>query len=105
MLIGNRPARGWTAAPRPTGRRAFTIDVQLPGMLTAMVAHPPLFGATVEVVRRHRGARQVKGVVDVVDDPTRRRGGRRRHLGRAQGPRRAEVEWDEAGPRSAAPTS
>ena len=38
-------------------------------MLTAMVAHPPRFGATVKSLRRRQGA-SVPGVVDVVQIPT-----------------------------------
>ena len=37
-------------------------------MLTAVVAHPPPFGAKVKIVRRH-AAQAVKGVVDVVEIP------------------------------------
>ncbi len=33
--------------PKTTGRQDFTIDVKLPGLLTAVMIHPPLFGATV----------------------------------------------------------
>ena len=36
------------AAPSPTAPRRFTQDVKLPDMLTAVVAHPPRFGAKVK---------------------------------------------------------
>jgi isoquinoline 1-oxidoreductase beta subunit len=51
------------------GTATFTQDVQLDGMLTAVVAHPPLFGAT---VKRFDAAKTkaVPGVVDVVQIPT-----------------------------------
>ena len=32
------------------GTAIFTQDIKLPGMLTAVIAHPPLFGATLESV-------------------------------------------------------
>ena len=47
------------------GTAIYTQDIQLDGMLTAVVAHPPRFGATVKSVN-DSAARQVKGVVDVV---------------------------------------
>ena len=63
--IGAADLRRINSAAKSTGRQSFTIDVRLPGMLTAVVAHPPLFGAT---VRSFDGAeaRRVQGVVDVV---------------------------------------
>ena len=63
--IGSNDFRRINSAAKSTGRQSFTIDVRLPGMLTAVVAHPPLFGAT---VRSFDGAeaRRVQGVVDVV---------------------------------------
>ena len=63
--IGAADLRRIDSAAKSTGRQSFTIDVRLPGMLTAVVAHPPLFGAT---VRSFDGAeaRRVQGVVDVV---------------------------------------
>jgi len=51
------------------GTATFTQDVQLEGMLTALVAHPPLYGATVRSVDPAK-AKAVPGVVDVVRIPT-----------------------------------
>lgn len=51
------------------GSAQYTIDVQQPGMLTALVAHPPLFGATVKSFDAAK-AKAVDGVVDVVQIPT-----------------------------------
>ncbi len=50
------------------GKARFTQDVHLPGMLVAVVAHPPRFGATVKSFDAGR-AKAVKGVVDVVQIP------------------------------------
>ena len=50
------------------GTAIFTQDIKLPGMLTAVVAHPPLFGATLESVD-DSNARNIQGVVDVVRLP------------------------------------
>ena len=34
------------AIPKILGATRYTIDLSLPGMLTAVVLHPPRFGAT-----------------------------------------------------------
>lgn len=54
---------------KTTGRALFTQDVKLPGMLVAVVAHPPRFGATVRGVD-DKAARAVSGVADVVRIPS-----------------------------------
>lgn len=48
--IGNDKLRRLDSVAKTTGAQAFTLDVGLPGMLTAVVAHPPLFG---EIGRVH----------------------------------------------------
>ncbi len=53
---------------KSSGRQDFTIDVTLPGMLTAVMIHPPVFGATLKSFDAAR-AKAVKGVVDVVAVP------------------------------------
>jgi len=47
------------------GRALFTQDMKLPGMLVAVVAHPPRFGATVKRVEVGK-AKAIPGVVAVV---------------------------------------
>lgn len=64
-VIGSESFRRVDSADKSTGRQAYTIDVTLPGMLTAVVAHPPRFGATVRSFDA-AAAKAVKGVVDVV---------------------------------------
>ncbi len=66
-LVGKRANRKDSAA-KTDGTAKFTQDVQLPGMLVAVVAHPPQFGAKMKSFDAGR-ARQVKGVVDVVQIP------------------------------------
>ena len=44
-LIGNPTLRRKDGAGKIDGSARFTQDVQLPGMLTALVVHPPRFGA------------------------------------------------------------
>jgi len=67
-LIGKRAPRKDSAA-KSTGKARFTQDVQLPGMLVAVVAHPPRFGGKVKSFD-DTAARKVPGVVDVVAIPT-----------------------------------
>ncbi len=66
-LIGKQAKRK-DSADKTNGQARFTQDVQLPGMLVAVVAHPPRFGATVKSFDARR-AKAVKGVVDVVQIP------------------------------------
>ena len=77
--------------PMTTGTARFGADVVLPGMKTAVIVRPPVWGATISTLD-DAAARKVPGVERVVrfagvPDPRRlhaagRRGGRRRaHLG------------------------
>jgi isoquinoline 1-oxidoreductase beta subunit len=56
------------SAVKSTGRQHYTIDVQLPDMLTAVMIHPPLFGAKLKSFDAVK-AKAMKGVVDVVATP------------------------------------
>ena len=67
-LVGQRIARK-DSADKTTGKAIFTQDIHLPGMLTAVVAHPPRFGAKVKSFDAAK-AKAVKGVVHVVQIPT-----------------------------------
>ncbi|HEY6897286.1 MAG TPA: xanthine dehydrogenase family protein molybdopterin-binding subunit [Rhodocyclaceae bacterium] len=66
-LIG-KVAKRKDSADKTNGKAQFTQDVHLPGMLVAVVAHPPRFGAKVQGFDASR-AKAVKGVVDVVQIP------------------------------------
>lgn len=66
-LIGRSAPRVDSVA-KTTGRATFTQDVKLPGMLVAVVAHPPRFGGRVKSVD-DKAARAIKGVSDVVVIP------------------------------------
>jgi isoquinoline 1-oxidoreductase subunit beta len=67
VYIGQRAPRTDSRA-KSTGAAIFTQDVKLPDMLTAVVAHPPRFGAKVKSFDASR-AKTVKGVVDVLAVP------------------------------------
>lgn len=64
VYIGKNVARKDSKA-KINGTAQFTQDVRLPGMLTAVVAHAPRFGAKLKSFDGAR-AKAVKGVVDVV---------------------------------------
>jgi isoquinoline 1-oxidoreductase beta subunit len=66
-LIGKDVARVDSAA-KTNGTAMFTLDVDRPGALTVVVAHPPRFGATAASVD-DSAARKVRGVVDVKTIP------------------------------------
>ncbi|TDX88311.1 isoquinoline 1-oxidoreductase beta subunit [Neorhizobium sp. R1-B] len=67
-LIGNAKLKRFDSARKTNGTEQYTIDIKLPGMLTAVMIHPPMFGAKVKSFDA-AAARSVKGVVDVVETP------------------------------------
>jgi isoquinoline 1-oxidoreductase beta subunit len=71
-LIGKATNR-LDATAKSNGTQAFGMDVQLPGMLTAVVVHPPVFGARLTSVD-DSAARAVAGVKAVIRMPTDRGG-------------------------------
>jgi isoquinoline 1-oxidoreductase beta subunit len=66
-LIGTRVGK-LDAPAKVNGTAPFTIDVQRPGMLIAVVAHAPRFGATLKSFDDSE-TRKLAGVVDVVQIP------------------------------------
>lgn len=66
-LIGKSLAKVDTLA-KVNGTAQFTIDVQRPGTMTAVVAHAPRFGATL-VSFDDSETRKIAGIVDVVEIP------------------------------------
>ena len=67
-LIGRALPRVDTVA-KTNGTAQFAMDVRLPGMLTAVVARAPLFGATVKSFDAAK-AKAVRGVRQVVQIPS-----------------------------------
>ncbi len=57
------------SASKSNGSAIYTQDIQLPNMLTALVAHPPKYGATVKSFDASQ-AKALKGVKDVIKIPT-----------------------------------
>jgi isoquinoline 1-oxidoreductase beta subunit len=66
-LIG-KPTRRLDTPEKITGRAQFGMDVQFPGLLTAVVARPPAFGGKVKSLDA-TAARAVPGVRKVVQVP------------------------------------
>jgi isoquinoline 1-oxidoreductase beta subunit len=66
--IGQETLPRYDSAPKSTGRQLYTIDLREPGMLTAVMIHPPLFGAALKSFDASK-AKSMKGVVDVVATP------------------------------------
>ena len=64
-LIGREGRLRVDSVPKILGATRFTIDVSIPGMLTAVVLHPPRFGATVASIDDD-AARAEPGVTAVV---------------------------------------
>ena len=65
-LIGKK-VRRLDSRPKCDGSQKFGLDLDLPGMKTAVVAHPPVFGARVKSVD-DKSARELPGV-DVFEIP------------------------------------
>jgi isoquinoline 1-oxidoreductase beta subunit len=71
-LMG-RPTTRLDAKAKSSGRQPYGIDMRLPGMLTAVVARPPVFGAKLKSVD-DSAAKAVKGVRAVLRVPVDRGG-------------------------------
>jgi isoquinoline 1-oxidoreductase beta subunit len=93
-LVGKRAPRKDTAE-KINGKAQFTQDVHLPGMLTAVVAHPPRFGAKVKSLDASK-AKLVKGVVDVVPIPTGVAVLAKDTWSAKKGRDALQIEWDES---------
>jgi isoquinoline 1-oxidoreductase subunit beta len=66
--VGAETLPRYDSGPKSTGRQQYTIDLREPGMLTAVMIHPPRFGATLKSFDGSK-AKGMKGVVDVVATP------------------------------------
>lgn len=66
-LIG-QPTGRLDAQAKSSGHQDYGIDMRLPGMLTAVVSHPPVFGAKVKSVD-DSAAKAIKGVKAVLRVP------------------------------------
>ena len=71
-LIGKK-VRRLDSRPKCDGSLKFGLDLDLPGMEVALVAHPPIFGASPRSVD-DKAARSVPGVADIFEIPSVSRG-------------------------------
>src|SRR5881628_3436796 len=77
------------------GTAIFTIDVKLPGLLAAVIAWPPSFGAKL-VSFDATDAKNVKGVTDVVEVPEGVAVVATGTWAALQGRRALKLQWDES---------
>jgi len=93
-LIGTDRVRRKDAQAKVDGTARYTQDVRLPDMLTAVVAHPPRFGAKVKSFDAAE-AKKVAGVVDVFEIPTGVAVVAQSTFAARMGREALKVEWDE----------
>jgi isoquinoline 1-oxidoreductase subunit beta len=99
-LIG-KPARRLDSRPKCDGSLKFGLDLDLPGMKVAVVAHPPVFGARVKSLDAAE-AREVSGVREVFEIPVTRNGTgvavvADKFWAAKQARDRLKIEWDFEG--------
>ena len=66
--IGADGLKRYDSGGKTNGTQAYTIDLKMDGLLTAVMIHPPKFGATVKSFDAAK-AKAFDGVVDVVQTP------------------------------------
>ena len=94
VFIGKRVPRK-DSLDKTTGLAVFTQDVRLPGLLTAVVAHPPRFGGKVRSFDASK-SKAVKGVVAAVEIPSGVAVVATDFWSAKQGRDALSVEWDES---------
>jgi len=98
-LVG-KPAKRLDSRPKCDGSLKFGLDLDLPGMKAAVVAHPPVFGGRVKSINDAE-ARRVEGVIDVFEIPLVRGTGvaivADKFWPAKQARSRLQIEWDLAG--------
>jgi isoquinoline 1-oxidoreductase subunit beta len=93
-LIGHRAPRVDVPA-KCDGTAQFSLDVELPGMLVALLQRPPLFGATVKSFDAS-AASAVPGVVKVLQVPRGIAVVAKSFWAAKQGRKALKVEWDDS---------
>ena len=98
-LIGKKVKR-MDSRPKCDGSLKFGLDLDLPGMKVAVVAHPPVFGARVKSFVADE-ARRVEGVRDVFEIPLPRGSGvaivADKFWPAKQARSRLKIDWDLEG--------
>jgi isoquinoline 1-oxidoreductase subunit beta len=94
-LIGRQMLPRVDIPAKTDGRAQFTLDVQMPDMLTAVLARPPRFGGAVKSFDA-TAAKKVQGVVDVVQVPQGVAVLAKGFWAAKTGREALSVEWDES---------
>ncbi|HVZ46646.1 MAG TPA: xanthine dehydrogenase family protein molybdopterin-binding subunit [Ramlibacter sp.] len=99
--IVGKPTGRLDARAKSSGGQSYGIDLRLPGMLTAVVAHPAVFGAKVKSLD-DGAARAVKGVKAVLRIPADRGGEAVAVVADGYWPAKTardalRIEWDTSG--------
>ena len=99
-LVG-KPFRRLDGRPKCEGSLKFGLDLDLPGMKVAVVAHPPVFGAKVKSFD-DKAARSLEGVREVFEIPVANGGTgvavvADKFWPAKQGRDRLKIEWDTSG--------
>jgi isoquinoline 1-oxidoreductase beta subunit len=94
-LIGKRQSPRVDIPAKCDGSAQFTLDVQMPGLLVALIRRPPRFGGTVKSFDAGK-ASAVPGVVKVVQVPRGVAVIAKGFWAARQGRDALQVEWDES---------
>ena len=94
-LIGTQKVRRKDSLAKSTGKAVYTEDIRMPGMLIAMVAHAPRFGAKVASYDDTE-AKKVKGVVKIFEIATGVAVVAENTWAAKQGRDALKVTWDES---------
>ena len=94
-IIGKRVPR-LDSHSKCDGSQKFGLDLDLPGMKIALVAHPPVFGGRVKSID-DRDARSLEGVRDVFEIPTGVAVVADRFWTAKQARDRLKIDWDLSG--------
>lgn len=98
-LVGKKVKR-LDSRPKCDGTLKFGLDLDLPGMKVAVVAHPPVFGARVKRIVDDE-ARRVEGVRDIFEIPLAKGTGvaivADKFWPAKQARNRLQIEWDTTG--------
>jgi len=102
--VALKPASAWKIIGKPTkrldspekvtGKAEFGLDVRFPGLMTAVIERPPVFGAKVRGFSAEK-ARAVPGVKAVVQVPSGVAVVAEHFWAAQQGREALQVEWDE----------
>lgn len=99
LRLTNKEVRRLDSGAKCNGSQKFGLDVDLPGMKVALVAHPPVFGAKVKGFDAN-AARAISGVQEVFEIPLVRGTGvaivADRFWAAKQARDRLRAEWDTA---------